>query len=987
MADEQWQKVRQIFDSALRRRPEERRRFVNEACGEDKILLVEVESLLSSLDNADSFMETPAVAEVADVIEAETKRLKTGKRFDHYEIIKPIGIGGMGEVYLAKDKRLDRQVAVKILNEKLSGHESNLQRFISEAKAASALNHPNILTVYEFGEAEDAYFIVSEYVEGKTLRGIISESRLSLSEIFDISIQIAGALSTAHNARLIHRDIKPENVMIRPDGYVKILDFGLAKLIQPKQAIIGLEAESAKQNETAKGVIMGTVNYMSPEQAKGEKVDERTDIFSFGAVIYEMIAGRRPFAGDSMSETFANLINQEPQSLSRFAANVPDELQRIVSKMLSKNKDERHQTMKDVLTDLKDLLEKLRSQGKSENLLVPKTENRTGELAVSTVEAKDFTPQELTGWTANLKLAPTNQVIESRPKYRAFIAVGLSLAVALATIGYGLYHYLSGNNKAPLVFRARQARRLTSTGRVKTTVISPDGNFTIYAQEEHAGWQSLWMQHVGSQSNVQIAPSSDIEYRVLNITPDGNSIYYLDQKQSIYQIPVLGGTAKKIADGLLQYSGIGFSPDGKQFTFVRRFEKDRSALFIINADGTNERKLVSIEEPRRLSVDPAWSPDGKIIACPILIDGFFKILAVQVADGKSELIPSNVWSVIRKLAWLPDSNSLIFIGTVKGNFHQLFQISYLGGEARQITSDLSNYDDFSLAFDGRSLAAVKVEQTAHLWTTPSNDVTRAREISSGFEKFDGIYGLDWMSEGKILYTSSPSDDISIWTIEVDGDNPKQLVKGGHFPTVSPDNRFLVYRERIGSELALLRMDLNDGSDKLLAKGIIHYPTFSPDGKWLVFTKYNDGVGLWKVPVEGGEPTQILVENALCSAVSPDGKTIAFVLRRGGNPNRIGLVSFDGGEIIKTFDAKLETYPFSNNQNLQWTRDGRAIYYIALNNGVSNIWRQPIDDSPPVQVTKFETGRIFNFAYSPGGKQLALSRGSLNSDVVLIKNSE
>jgi tricorn protease len=243
-----------------------------------------------------------------------------------------------------------------------------------------------------------------------------------------------------------------------------------------------------------------------------------------------------------------------------------------------------------------------------------------------------------------------------------------------------------------------------------------------------------------------------------------------------------------------------------------------------------------------------------------------------------------------------------------------------------------------------------------------------------------------MSDSDILYTSSPSDDISIWTIEADGENPKQL-KDGHYPTISPDRRFIVYRERIGSELALLRMDLSDGSEKLLTKGMIHYPTFSPDGKWLVFTNYNDRISLWKVSVEGGEPTQLLVENALCSAVSPDGKTIAFVLRRGGDPNRIALVSFDGGGIIKTFDARLETYPFSNNQNLQWTRDGRAIYYIALNNGVSNIWRQPIDGSPPVQITKFETGRIFNFAYSPSGKRLALSRGSLNSDVVLIRDSE
>lgn len=985
MANENWQKVREVFDAALRQIPEERQQFVGEVCGDDKLLLAEVESLLSSLDSAESFMETPAVAKVAEAIGGNGRKLEKGQTLGRYEIIEQIGMGGMGEVYLAQDKKLDRHVAIKILNEKVSQDKSNLNRFIQEAKSASALNHPNILTIYEFGEAENTYFIVSEFIEGKTLREILRSSTLGLSDILDISIQITNALSVAHKAHLIHRDIKPENVMIRPDGYVKILDFGLAKLIQPKQAIIGLEIEAAKQNETAKGMIMGTVSYMSPQQAKGEKVDERTDVFSLGVVIYEMIAGHTPFAGNSMSETFANLINQDPQPLSHFAADIPDKLQRIVSKMICKNKDERYQTMNYLISDLKDLLDKLKPQEKLEKSTDPKIENRTENLVVSIGEAKDLTFHQLTKQTARPKLIPTNAIIKNKLKYRTFITVGLILAVVLAGIGYGLYRYINGN-KTSLIFQMGQVTRLTSSGKVKTTIVSPDGSFTIYAQEDHVGQQSLWMHHIASGSNVQIVPSSDVEYRVLNITPDGNSIYYVDEKQSVYQIPVLGGTVKKIAEGLLQNSRIGFSPDGKQFTFVRRFEKDVSALLIINADGTNERELVQIKQPMRLEVDPAWSPDGRIIACPVLIDGFFKILTVQVANGKFDLISSIGWSVIRKLAWLPDSNSLIFIGTIKGNFHQLFQILCKGGEARQITSDFYNYDDFSLTSDGRTLVAVKVEQTAHLWTTLSNDVTHARGITSGFEKFDGIYSLYWMSDSKILYTSSPSEDISIWTIGVNGDNPK-LLKDGHYPTVSPDHRFIVYRERIDSELALLRMDLSDGSEKILSKGIIHYPTFSPDGKWLVFTKYNNQMSLWKVPIEGGEATQILVENALCSAVSPNGKTVAFILRRGGNPNRIALVSFDGGDIIKTFDAVPETNPLSNNQKLQWTSDGRGIYFIAFNNGVSNIWRQPIDGSSPVQVTKFETGRIFNFSYSPDGKQLALSRGSLNSDVVLIKNGE
>jgi serine/threonine protein kinase len=360
MVDEKWQKMREIFDSALRRQSEERQKFVLEACGNDKTLLTEVESLLSSLDNADSFMETPAVAKVADIIEAETKKLERGRCFGHYEIMRQIGAGGMGEVYLATDKKLDRQVAVKILNEKFSRDESNLGRFISEAKAASALNHPNILVIHEIGETDETHYIISEFIKGKTLREILEQSSLKLSEILDISIQVASALSTAHESYLIHCDIKPENIMIRPDGYVKILDFGLAKLVEQKnKSILGLDELTAEQNQTVQGVILGTINYMSPEQAKGKQVDERTDIFSFGAVVYEMIAGRTPFAGDSVLETLANLINSEPLPLVQFTANVPDKLQKIVAKTLRKNKDERYQTMQDLFADLRDLRENL----------------------------------------------------------------------------------------------------------------------------------------------------------------------------------------------------------------------------------------------------------------------------------------------------------------------------------------------------------------------------------------------------------------------------------------------------------------------------------------------------------------------------------------------------------------------------------------------------------------------------------------------------
>ena len=355
MKTDNWEKAKEIFGEALKLSPTERLSYLDEVCADDDDTRREVESLLASLDTADSFLLTPVGGEAAKVVKAEPKRLENGKCFGHYEIVRMLGVGGMGEVYLAQDKKLDRRVAIKILNEKFAKHESNLGRFTQEAKAASALNHPNILIIYEIGETEKTRYIVSEYIEGKTLRECFKESPMKLSAVLEIAIQIANALAAAHAARIVHRDIKPENIMVRPDGYVKILDFSLAKLIAQKKSFIGIEDAITIQNETAEGIILGTVNYMSPEQAQGAQVDGRTDIFSFGVVLYEMIARKPPFPGKTLWEIFTNLINSEPLPLAYYVPNAPDELQRIVSKMLKKITDERYQKMDDLLVELKSL--------------------------------------------------------------------------------------------------------------------------------------------------------------------------------------------------------------------------------------------------------------------------------------------------------------------------------------------------------------------------------------------------------------------------------------------------------------------------------------------------------------------------------------------------------------------------------------------------------------------------------------------------------
>ena len=429
MADDSWQKVREIFHSALGRQSEERRRFVHDVCGKDKTLLAEVESLLSSHDSAESFMETPAVSKVADMIEPETKKLEAGKVFGQYEIIEQVGAGGMGEVYLAKDARLNRQVALKILPESIAVDKDRVRRFEREAQAASALNHPNIITIYEIGETDNTHFIATEYIEGDTLRERFRGSPMNLKSALEIAVQVVSALDAAHRTGIVHRDIKPENVMIRPDGLVKVLDFGIAKLTE-KLSATDSEAATAINAQTRTGMIIGTAAFMSPEQARGQTVDARSDIFSFGLVLYEMLAGQPPFAGESAIEIIGSILNKEPVPLSRQTPEVPHEIERIINKTLRKDREERYQTAKDLLIDLKDFKQ---------------------ELAFSEKLGRSATPppnQEATAGKAAVGTEAQNAQTTSRAEYmsqtikqhkRGFLA-GLAI-VLLSVMGLGYWFY------------------------------------------------------------------------------------------------------------------------------------------------------------------------------------------------------------------------------------------------------------------------------------------------------------------------------------------------------------------------------------------------------------------------------------------------------------------------------------------------------------------------------------------------------------------
>src|SRR6185503_15868382 len=371
MTPERWQQVKEIFDSAIKYLPEHRNIFLSQACGGDNELRSEVESLITSHEKEGSFIDEPAYYAAAELL-ANEKELPTGDAIGNYEVLSFISRGGMGEVYLAQDKRLTRKVALKLLPAAFTKDNDRLRRFEQEARAASALNHPNIITIYEIFQANSTHVIATEFVEGETLRQRLGRSSLSLSEALNIAIQIADALAVAHKAGIIHRDIKPENVMLRPDGYVKILDFGLAKLSEETTAVVAAEAPTI-QVRTGSGLVLGTAGYMSPEQARGLPVDNRSDVFSLGAVIYEMLARRKPFEGETPSDTMASILKSEPAPLQHLVPQLPAELVRIVNKSLRKDREERYQVVKDLWLDLKALKQELEFQAKLDRSIPSET--------------------------------------------------------------------------------------------------------------------------------------------------------------------------------------------------------------------------------------------------------------------------------------------------------------------------------------------------------------------------------------------------------------------------------------------------------------------------------------------------------------------------------------------------------------------------------------------------------------------------------------
>ncbi len=690
--------------------------------------------------------------------------LSAGTRLGRYEIRTKIGAGGMGEVYLAEDAKLRRPVALKILPAEIAADRDRMRRFVQEAQAAAALNHPNIAHIYEIGSSpiplsggadassgptNETHFIAMEFIDGQTLRELIHGKQRDLRKLLGYLQHVAEGLAKAHAAGIVHRDLKPDNIMVTQDGYAKILDFGLAKLIEGRGSA-GFGGETSSEMATAvipqqslPGTVLGTVGYMSPEQAQGRvnEIDHRSDIFSFGCILFEAVTGNKAFAGKDVLDSLHKIVHAPTPQIRDFDGDLPDELQRIIRRCLAKEPDKRYQSIKEVAIELEELQEELKSRSGLDYSAPPLSSEAgqsTTSVAIVTDPIRQSTSDRMLTSTARPASSAEYLVGEiKRHKAGAFIGLAVFLVVG-AGLAYVIYR-LGWNTKPSARFLNMRIARVTSEGNVGGATISPDGKYIAYTVSER-GKSSLWTKHLATGSRVQIAPPSEGWIVPMTFTRDGSYIYYgvrdeQNPQGALFQVPVLGGASKRILTNIQGQASL--SPDGNRIGFLRFHEgtPPEYELITANADGSNEQHLITRREPEWFGESIAWSPDGKVLAVPYGTEEggeHMNVAMVSAADGALKVFTTQRWLEVGSVAWFSDGSGVALIGQDQASAaHQVWQLSYPGGESRRITNDLNSYATWNLGIsDAGALVTVQDETTTDLWLAPGGDPGRAPRITS-----------------------------------------------------------------------------------------------------------------------------------------------------------------------------------------------------------------------------------------------------------------
>jgi serine/threonine protein kinase len=902
--------------------------------------------------------------------------LAAGTRLGAYEIVSLLGSGGMGEVYRARDPKLQREIALKVLSDFAASDPDRRERFTREALAVAALNHPHIVTIHSVEEAGPTVFLTMELVEGRPLAEVMSPGGLPLDQVVTIGIAVAEAMSAAHRKGITHRDLKPGNIMLGAGdqtGRIKVLDFGLAKIVEaplgPTMASTQpTEAPAPGAQATAEGRILGTVAYMSPEQAEGKATDGRSDLFSLGVVLYEMATGQRPFAGETSLSILSSILKDTPRSVTDVNPTLPRDLGRIIRRALAKDPDRRYQSAKDLRNDLEDL----------------KASLDAGEVAIPASTTASSTS------TAAVVPSDANVAISLVRKHSWGLASVAALVLgAAAAVLYLLPRHdaqPSSNQAATLpTLVDTQVTQLTSSGTAERPAISPDGRYVAYVQHESDTY-SLWIRQTATTSTAQIVPHEPgVTLFGATFTPDATSVDYVRQAAGepaeVWRVPFLGGASRRLIADVA--SPISWSPDGRRMAFLRAQITPTilNQLIVSDADGGQERTLardatpeiwISLVAPWLPSFAPAWSPDGRLIAVAAATfpsGGYVVFVDSQTGSAQRVQLVS---SLTNGLTWL-DAQSLVLNQAAQiGAPNQMFRVAYPSGTVSRLTNDPNDYIGANVTGDRRDLITGRRDARMDVWVGDGKGVagtTVAQRVPVSIER------LAW-SGNRLLYAGVVGGRPAVLRLTPGDNRSEEVLLDAVSPAATADGRMVFIAASQDNFLELWSADPNGRRIAKLAPEVTAAQVVvTPDDRFVLYTTLAGGTAaIWMVPIEGGTPTKLADGSG--AAVSPDGGSIAFVTQpRGGGGSIVACKLADCRSPQTIAAAEFRDQP------LDWTPDSSGVAFARA----GNVWVQSLAGGPPRQLTRFDDNRLIrSIAWSKDGTRLAVARSTVTNDIVLFR---